>query len=94
MGSIGAILSLLLGLAQIILLARVAVDWAVLLAGPPSPGSIRARITAGLYTVTEPVLAPVRRVIPPLRFGGVGIDIAFLVVFIGLSIVRSLVSRL
>jgi YggT family protein len=91
---IGATLGALLGIAQLILLARLVLDWATLLAGPPAYGSVRARATGALHAVTEPVLAPVRRVLPPLRFGGVGIDLSFIVVFLALSVVRALVSGL
>ncbi|MCW2610374.1 MAG: YggT family protein [Actinomycetota bacterium] len=91
---VGTVLGALLGLAQLVLVARVVVDWAALLAGPPAYGGIRARIAAGLYAVTEPVLAPVRRLLPPLRMGGVGIDLSFILVFIAISVLRSVVGRL
>jgi YggT family protein len=42
-----------------------------------------------IYTITEPVLAPVRKVLPPLRVGGVSIDLAFIVVFLLIGIIRS-----
>jgi YggT family protein len=42
------------------------------------------------FNVTEPFLAPVRRLVPPVG----GFDIAFLLVFIGVSMVVSLVQRL
>ena len=38
-----------------------------------------------LDAVTEPVLRPIRRILPPARIGGVGIDLAFLVVFVVLQ---------
>ena len=38
-----------------------------------------------LYTVTEPVLAPFRRIIPPLG----GFDLSFLVVFILIQVINS-----
>jgi YggT family protein len=91
---IGRTLGLVLGLAQLVLLMRLVVDWGALLAGPPAHGSIRARAAQALYAVTEPVLAPVRRLLPPLRFGGVGIDLSFILVFVVLSVLRSIVSGL
>ena len=39
--------------------------------------------------VTEPILAPVRRLVPPIG----GFDVAFLLVFIAVSMVLSVVSR-
>ncbi|MDD9207181.1 YggT family protein, partial [Georgenia sp. 10Sc9-8] len=36
-----------------------------------------------------PPLGALRRVIPPLRLGNVQLDLAFLVLFIGISLLRS-----
>jgi YggT family protein len=94
MTTVGFALGAVLGLVQLVLLARLVLDWAVVLAGPPAHGSVRDRLTTVLYRITEPILAPVRRALPPLRLGGFALDLAFIVVFIGVSIVRSLVTRL
>ena len=62
-----------------ILLGRIILSWI--------PNIDRGNaIVQFLYQVTEPVLEPVRRTIPPLGM----IDISPIVVFIGLSIVRSI----
>lgn len=90
---VGATLGLLIGLFQLILLGRIVMDWATLLAGQPAQGSVRARVTLALYKITEPVLAPVRRLIPPLRVGGVGIDLSIILVFVALIVLRSIVTR-
>jgi YggT family protein len=49
----------------------------------------RNRVHRLTYDVTEPVLAPVRRVIPPVG----GLDISFLVVFIAVAFLIQLVGR-
>jgi YggT family protein len=90
MGSVLAVVSLLLLLLQVLLIVRAVLDWTVAAAGPGLPGSFRSRLSAGVRAVTEPILAPVRRVLPPLRFGGVGIDLAFIVVFLAIVIIRAL----
>jgi YggT family protein len=38
-----------------------------------------------LSAICEPVLRPVRRIIPPVRFGGVGLDLSVLIVFLVIS---------
>ncbi len=86
------ILSLVLLLAQFLLIARAVLDWSVVLAGPSAPGSWRSRLTSAVFTVTEPILAPVRRMLPPLRVGGMAIDLAFIVVFLGIVLIRELIS--
>jgi YggT family protein len=54
------------------------------------PGALRnARVF--LHSITEPVLAPIRRALPPVRFGGVGIDLSILLVLFVLRAVQSFV---
>lgn len=61
--------------------ARVICSWF-----PITPGSALASIYGVLYTVTEPVLGPIRRLIPPVGMGGMGLDLSPLIVFFLLSI--------
>ena len=86
-----ALVSFVLLLFQLLLVARAVLDWSVVLAGPSAAGGVRARLTSGVHGVTEPVLAPVRRIVPPLRLGGVAVDLAFLIVFFGVVLLRALI---
>ena len=54
---------------------------------PVSPGSPLATVNHWLYRLTEPVLAPVRRILPPVRTGAMAIDLSFIVVFIAIYII-------
>lgn len=47
------------------------------------------RVHRFTFQVTEPFIAPVRRLVPPIG----GFDIAFLLVFIAVSIILQLVQR-
>jgi YggT family protein len=47
------------------------------------PGTSLARVRYFLYRATEPVLRPVRRIIPPMG----GLDLSFIVVFLVLQYV-------
>ena len=38
--------------------------------------------------VTEPILKPIRKVVPLLRFGHVMIDLSIIAVFLGLSVLK------
>ena len=91
MSVIGSLLSLLLLLFLIALVVRAVLDWTSVLA---SGGRGIARAQEISHRVTEPVIAPVRRALPPVRIGGVGIDLAFTVVFFATVILRSVVSFL
>ncbi len=89
-----AVVATVLLLFQLLLLARAVLDWTAAFAGPSGAGSVRGRISAGVRAVTEPVLAPVRRVLPPLRIGPVALDTAFIAVFIGVLLLRQVLLSL
>ena len=77
-------LCLLLNLYFIALFARIILSWF-----PISPGGAMAQIFSFLYRITEPLLGPVRRAIPPI--GGIGLDFSPIIVIIGLQIVAGAV---
>jgi YggT family protein len=92
MGPVLGFVSLVLLLMQVLLIARALLDWSVVLAGPSATGSFRSRLSNGVRSVTEPILAPVRRVVPPLRAGGVSIDLSFIIVFLAIVLIRGFIS--
>ncbi|GAA3453395.1 YggT family protein [Dactylosporangium matsuzakiense] len=94
MGFVIGIVSLALLVFQLLLVARALLDWSVVLAGPSAPGGMRARVISALWRVTEPVLAPVRRALPPVRAGGMSFDLAFIVVFLGIILLRAVLGLL
>jgi YggT family protein len=73
------VLSKLFGLYLLLMLVYAVVSWVP---------SLRGRWTDYLAMVIEPVLVPVRRVIPPLG----GLDLSFLVVFIVLQFVMRMIA--
>ena len=70
----------------IVIFARIICSWF-----PIAPESTLASIYAFLHTVTEPVLGPLRRVIPPMGMGGMGLDLSPLIVIFAITILRSVV---
>ena len=78
------VIQLLVALLQIysfVLLARIVLSWI--------PNVDRSnQIVQLLYQLTEPVLEPVRRTIPPLGM----IDLSPIIVFIGLRILQSVLT--
>ncbi|WP_214364450.1 YggT family protein [Pseudonocardia sp. H11422] len=91
MSTIGALLGTVLLLFQLVLIARLVLDWVGVLAGGGGWSSSARRVT---HAVTEPVIAPVRRVLPPVRIGSVSIDLAFVVVFVAVLVLRWIVLSL
>jgi YggT family protein len=93
MGMIGFLIGTALLLFQLALFARLVLDWVGALArgGGPTWTSQARRLT---HAVTEPVIAPVRRVLRPVRFGSISIDLAFTVVLVAVVVLRGLVVSL
>jgi YggT family protein len=68
----------------LVLFARAILSWF-----PVRPGTGLSSFLHVLMQLTEPVMAPVRRVIPPAGM----FDLSFIVVFIGLEIIISAVLK-
>jgi YggT family protein len=94
MGLFLYIVGMVLLLFQLLLLARAALDWSVALAGAPASGSVRQQLSYRVRAMTEPVLGPVRRVLPPLRLGPIALDTAFIAVFVAVIVLRQIVLSL
>ena len=81
------IICFLLQLYLLILLGRI------VLSRFPGTGEGRmGSVSRFLFGVTEPVLAPLRALLPPVRFGAVGIDLSPIIVFFGLNILLGLLG--
>jgi YggT family protein len=70
----------LINVYYIVLFGRIILSWF-----PLQPGTAMASIASILFQLTEPVLGPVRRLIPSIGM----IDISPIVVFFGLQILQS-----
>jgi len=82
------ILCIVVTIYTFVLFARVIVSWAYLFGfRPPLSGPVR-KILDLLDDVTEPVLRPLRALIPPVRAGGMGLDLSIIVAFVILWVLR------
>jgi YggT family protein len=79
---VSQVLCALLTVYWLVVLARVLLSWF-----PIRPGTPIASAYVVLRDLTEPVLAPLRRVIPPVGM----LDMSSLVLIIGLAILRGVV---
>ncbi|MEZ5140899.1 MAG: YggT family protein [Acidimicrobiales bacterium] len=76
-----AIVRFVLQAYLLLLFVRIVLSWFPISEGSPVAGIYRA-----LYAVTEPVLAPLRRVLPPVQLGGVALDLSPIIVVLVISI--------
>jgi YggT family protein len=65
----------------LVVIARVILEYV-----PISYDHPVARVRSVFRAVTDPLLIPIRSVLPTVRMGGVGIDLSPLVLIIGLNV--------
>ena len=92
MAVVGGILLLALQIFFVLLIARLVLDYVQMFARSWQPRGVMLVIAEVVYSVTDPPLRALRRVIPPLRLGGISLDLSFLVLSIAVVMSMSLVS--
>jgi len=84
---VGIICSLI-QLYVLLLVVRVVMSWF-----PISPNGPAETVAGFLYMVTDPVLVPLRRLLPPVRMGAMALDLSPIVAFFGLSVLRGILCN-
>jgi YggT family protein len=77
------IFCILLTVYWVILLVRILSSWFPI---PPS-GPIRTVMDL-VFAVTEPVLRPIRGLLPPVRMGAVAFDLSPIIVFVIIQVLQ------
>ncbi len=76
-----------------LLWVRFVVDWVQVFARRWSPSGVLLVVLEVVYTITDPPIKALRKVIPPLRLGSIMLDLSFLLVMLGayllLVVIRS-----
>ncbi len=75
------------------LIFRLVMEYVFMLARSFRPTGAVAILLELAYSVTDPPLKALRRVLPPLRIGSISIDLGFLILFIVVQILMSIVGR-
>ncbi|ALB03332.1 MULTISPECIES: YggT family protein [Kocuria] len=84
-----AILYLLVHVLILVVLGRFAVDMIQSFARGWRPQGASLVLASSIYAVTDPILNPLRRLIPPLRLGGIALDLSSMILIFGLVILES-----
>jgi len=71
---------------------RFIVDWVQVFARSWSPRGALLVILEAVYSVTDPPIKALRRVIPPLRIGNFALDLSFLIVMVATYLLWGLVG--
>lgn len=75
---------LVLNIFWLVVLARMIMSWVRI-----TPGTPVASIYSVIFSLTEPVLGPLRRLIPPVRMGMGAIDVSPIIVIVVIILICS-----
>ncbi|MCA1710090.1 MAG: YggT family protein [Actinobacteria bacterium] len=92
MAAVANVLHFVLLVFLILLIFRLVMEYVFMLARSYRPAGVVAIALELCYTVTDPPLKALRRVIPPLRVGRVSLDLSFIVLFIAVQILLGVLS--
>ena len=87
---LGQIIELVLGVFIVLLFVRFIVDWIQVFARSWTPRGPVLVILEVIYSVTDPPIKALRKVLPPIRLGGMALDLSFIAVLLICYILLSL----
>mgnify|MGYP002738859126 CR=1 FL=1 len=91
MSLLGSAIYLVLRIFVLILIARIVIEMIQSFSRNFQPPRWFIYIAEPLFVITDPPVKALRRVIPPLKLGGVALDMSVIVLFIILSVLQYIV---
>lgn len=89
-----SLLRLIVFLFFIALIVRMIFDWVQVFSRDWKPRGVVLIAAEAVYSTTDPPLRALRKVIPPLRIGGVALDLAFMLLFLIVVILLNVLNSL
>ena len=89
-----SVVYLVVHVLYIALIARLVLDWIQMFARGWRPRGVALVAASTVYSLTDPPMNALRRIVPPLRMGGVALDLGFLILVFVISILQSLLGTL
>jgi YggT family protein len=90
----GQLLEGLLFCSIALLWIRFVADWVQVFARTWRPSGVVLVLLEAVFSVTDPPIKAVRRVLPPLRIAGAALDLSWLVVLVAVYALRAAVSAI
>jgi YggT family protein len=91
---ITSIILQLLDFFKLALFARIIIDYARMFAKNWRPNSFLLAIFEIIYSITDPPMKYVQRFVPPLRLGGIALDLSFIVLLIAVNLLQGVIRAL
>lgn len=86
MDTVRGVLATIVYLYLLVLIVRLVFDWILVFSRRFTPKGPVLVLAETVYTLTDPPLKALRKVIPPLKLGQVRLDLAFLVLMLAVSL--------
>ena len=93
MNPVGQVIYGLLTAFIALLWIRFIIDWVQVFARSWSPRGVLLVLLEVVYSITDPPIKALRRVVPPLRLGQVALDLSFIIVLVAALLLRVVVVR-
>ena len=94
MGEVVGLIHGALYLFLIALIARLVLDYIRIFSPNFRPRGVFLALAELVYTITDKPLSFVRQFVPPLRLGGISLDLSFIVIFFVVQLLMRLVRIL
>jgi len=92
--TVASLISSLLSLYVLILIARLVLEYVSIFARDWRPKGPVLLLSETVFTLTDPPLKAIRKVVPSLRIGSVALDLSFIILLFAISITRTLLAGL
>ena len=91
MSSILSLIYWILNLFLIALIGRLILDYIRIFSPNFRPRGFLLALAELIYSVTDRPLSFVRQFVPPLRLGGISLDLSFIVLLIAISLLKGVI---
>ena len=89
-----SVIGILLFVYLLLLIGRLILDWVQVFARDWRPRGAVLVVAEAVYTVTDPPLRLLRRIIPPIRLGSVQLDLGYIILLFVVSFLWRLFTGL
>lgn len=94
MATLWTVVYFLLWLFFVALIGRIVIEWVQVLSRDFRPRGVLLVAAEALFTVTDPPVKLLRRLIPPVRIGGAALDVSVMVLFMGIWFLMNIAASL
>lgn len=92
--TVASLISSLLSLYVLVLIARLVLEYVSIFARDWRPKGPLLLLSETVYTLTDPPLKAIRKVVPNLRIGSVALDLSFIILLFAITITGTLLAGL